>query len=399
MNEQELANALAQCLDEMEQYQRPAEKCLERFPQYRHELAPLLATIAQVRAAPRWAVSPEFRAGARQRIVRRIRQQEARRRPWQRWPFLNPAMWPRALALAPVPVRVLVTLAVIVIIGGGTAVAASDSLPKTPLYPVKRALESITLTVTAGDSRAGVLVDILDRRTAELLESAWQQKTDATSDALESYRTMLEQVHMALQQYRPDEPVDIALAVQWQEALARYNAILNGVVSSLPASTQPYVREAIAATEREKSWISSLVGTTPFAPSAQSELTTPSKTSTPGKCIYIVKKGDTLTAIAKRYNTTASRLATVNGIVNSDRILPGQQLSVPCETSPSLDKGPTTAPAEFNVYTYTVQKGDTLTAIANKYNTTVRLLQAANNLPNPDRITMGQELTVPCYAR
>jgi flagellum-specific peptidoglycan hydrolase FlgJ len=42
--------------------------------------------------------------------------------------------------------------------------------------------------------------------------------------------------------------------------------------------------------------------------------------------VYIVKKGDTLTAIAKKYNTTVQNLVKLNNIKNPDLILVGQKL-------------------------------------------------------------------------
>lgn len=44
---------------------------------------------------------------------------------------------------------------------------------------------------------------------------------------------------------------------------------------------------------------------------------------------------------------------------------------------------------------YTVKKGDTLTAIAKRYGTTWRTLAVLNNLDNPDLITVGQKLKIP----
>lgn len=44
---------------------------------------------------------------------------------------------------------------------------------------------------------------------------------------------------------------------------------------------------------------------------------------------------------------------------------------------------------------YTVKKGDTLSEIAEKYSVTVEALVASNGISNPDRIAIGQELTIP----
>ena len=43
---------------------------------------------------------------------------------------------------------------------------------------------------------------------------------------------------------------------------------------------------------------------------------------------------------------------------------------------------------------YTVQRGDTLSAIAKKHNTTVLELVGLNNIKNPDIIQVGQKLRV-----
>lgn len=45
--------------------------------------------------------------------------------------------------------------------------------------------------------------------------------------------------------------------------------------------------------------------------------------------------------------------------------------------------------------TYTVQKGDTLTAIAKSHGTTVAELASANGIRNPNIIRVGQELLIP----
>ena len=96
--------------------------------------------------------------------------------------------------------------------------------------------------------------------------------------------------------------------------------------------------------------------------------------------IYTVVKGDTLSSIAKRYNTTVSELARLNNIENVNLIYIGQRLKIPKNT---------------NYITYTVVRGDTLWNIARRYNTTVDTLVKLNNIKNPNLIYVGQKLKIP----
>lgn len=111
--------------------------------------------------------------------------------------------------------------------------------------------------------------------------------------------------------------------------------------------------------------------------------TPPPSTST----TYTVRSGDTLYSIARRYNTTVARLVSLNNISNPNLIRVGQVLIV--STS-----GGTTTPPPSSSTTYTVRSGDTLYSIARRYNTTVARLVSVNNISNPNLIRVGQVLTI-----
>jgi len=105
--------------------------------------------------------------------------------------------------------------------------------------------------------------------------------------------------------------------------------------------------------------------------------------------VYVIQSGDTLAAIARRFNTTVAELLRVNGLTNPDRIGVGQKLTLPGGATTS---GATT---EDGKRTHVVQSGDTLASIARRYGVTLKQLQTANNITNPDRIYPGQVLTIP----
>lgn len=94
---------------------------------------------------------------------------------------------------------------------------------------------------------------------------------------------------------------------------------------------------------------------------------------------YTVKKGDTLSEIAKMFNTTVSTIAQENNIKNVNLIYPGQQLVV--KSNCRYDCGHTL---------YTVKKGDTLWSIARRYNTTIANIVRLNRIKNANLIYPGQ---------
>ncbi|MGA4555828.1 LysM peptidoglycan-binding domain-containing protein [Uniformispora flossi] len=96
---------------------------------------------------------------------------------------------------------------------------------------------------------------------------------------------------------------------------------------------------------------------------------------------YTVKSGDTLFAIAGRFGTTVEELVKWNKIPDPDLINVGQVLIVDESDAP-------------HETIYTVKSGDTLSAIALRFGTTVPQLVTWNKIPNKDLITIGQKLIV-----
>ena len=101
---------------------------------------------------------------------------------------------------------------------------------------------------------------------------------------------------------------------------------------------------------------------------------------------YIVKSGDSLYSIAKKYNTTINELKQLNNL-KSNNLSINQVLKIPTNSE------------EFNKYiTYTVQKGDSLYSISKKYNTTVDKIKNINNLTN-NALSIGQVLKIPSSSK
>lgn len=103
--------------------------------------------------------------------------------------------------------------------------------------------------------------------------------------------------------------------------------------------------------------------------------------------VYVVKSGDNLWDIAKKYNTTVSTLMSVNNL-SSDKLKLNQQLLIPKESNVEVDITPGIGTK------YTIKAGDTLYGIAKKFGVTVDQLKNVNNLTS-NTLTVGNILTIP----
>ena len=105
---------------------------------------------------------------------------------------------------------------------------------------------------------------------------------------------------------------------------------------------------------------------------------------------YIVQAGDTLTSIAQRFGTDVAVLVAVNGITDVAQIQIGQTLKIPGQRPANV-----VVPSGDTAGRHTVQRGETLSQIARRYNTTVVELQRLNNLANASLIVAGQVIQLP----
>lgn len=104
---------------------------------------------------------------------------------------------------------------------------------------------------------------------------------------------------------------------------------------------------------------------------------------------HIVKKGETLGAIAKKYHCSVSEIQSWNRL-SSTNISIGQKLLVQKPTAAVSDKKDT---GDYSIYT--VKEGDNLWTIANRYpNVTVEDIKKSNNMKN-NKLSINQKLKIP----
>lgn len=154
------------------------EGCLQRYPHLAKELRPLLETLLQLRALGGHLPPPEARARAWRRFSQQVaRLQSGRRR--QPWRWLSP------LAMA-------ASLAVVIVSGLAlTALAASRSLPDSPLYRAKLAMAEAQVFITwDDDAKAALLLDQAEARQREV-QKLLDQGKEVPGIALSAIRSSL----------------------------------------------------------------------------------------------------------------------------------------------------------------------------------------------------------------
>ena len=108
------------------------------------------------------------------------------------------------------------------------------------------------------------------------------------------------------------------------------------------------------------------------------QLLIPINNQTNNNIQYIIKPGDTLYNIAKRYNTNVDEIKRINNL-NTNMLKIGETILIP---------------GTSNYQTYVIRTNDTLEGIALRYNTTVENIMKANNLLTDD-VTVGQIILIP----
>ena len=145
--------------------------------------------------------------------------------------------------------------------------------------------------------------------------------------------------------------------------------------------------------------------------SVESEVSEPSSVSS--RLIYAVKKGDTLTSVAKRHKVSATQIKALNNL-GSNHLSNGQKLVIRQET---LARGKFAAvkgkpekqaaasrekpvklvaakSAKRSQRYYTVRRGDTMDSIAKRFNVATNDIQRWNNISGKRGLTPGNKVTL-----
>jgi membrane-bound lytic murein transglycosylase D len=112
---------------------------------------------------------------------------------------------------------------------------------------------------------------------------------------------------------------------------------------------------------------------------------------------YTIQRGDSLSAVASRFNTSVSQLVSLNQLPDAHRIRVGQVLLLPHDTNmitQTLAAATEPAPVQAGG-AYAVRSGDTISSIARRYRVSESDILRLNGITNPNRLRIGQQLRLP----
>jgi hypothetical protein len=192
---------LDRCISAMLDQGRGAEDCLAEYPAERPELEPLLGLAARLKTAGSLQASPDFKATAAVRLQALADAQIPVRRSTLRLPaFLgglgsdHPAAMRRNQPRpSPLALFAGLLLAVLILASVGAVVASAQALPGDLLYPIKRAGESVQLSLAQGQaSQADLYLQFADRRMSEALSLVQLDRPDGLDQALVDYDAQIQ---------------------------------------------------------------------------------------------------------------------------------------------------------------------------------------------------------------
>ena len=109
--------------------------------------------------------------------------------------------------------------------------------------------------------------------------------------------------------------------------------------------------------------------------------------------VHVVKSGDSLWTVSRKYGVSVPALASANGLSSNAGLVAGARLEIPGSGKSSATRV-AAAGQETSKVTYKVRRGDTLSEIADRFDVSVRELMTWNRLRQSSALRAGQRLVV-----
>ena len=230
-NRKEFTNILDDCLDRILVKGESIEQCLQSYPAFASELGPLLKTALFAHKASAVAPRLEFRERARFQFQAALREMATKK---EKRGFFSFSALPR---FATVAVSIILAL---VIAGSGTVAAAGNSLPDSPLYPVKLATETVQLKLAGTPlEKAELYAKLADKRVTELVKMAEKGKPEQVQKVAQRLNGLLMAMAMEAKANGEVAAMMAGEQVPMMQSPEAGAAVAPAVTESAPTPTAP----------------------------------------------------------------------------------------------------------------------------------------------------------------
>jgi len=178
---------LDNCINQIKLGNDDIDGCLAKYPEYSEELKSHLHTFYAIAKIPKPIPSPQFKLEAKSRLLKQAKSKKLIYLP------LRGVKPRRFQSLKTALVQIAATVLIVVLLSGGVAMASANSLPNSPLYPVKIATESVQLALTLNQvTKAELHLRFAERRLEEITrtfshENKEEIKLEKTINAMISH--------------------------------------------------------------------------------------------------------------------------------------------------------------------------------------------------------------------
>ncbi|MFC1913422.1 DUF5667 domain-containing protein [Chloroflexota bacterium] len=219
---------LIQCIEDIKAGKASVADCLDRYPDMRHELEPLLRIALSIKESANISPSDAFKVRARINLMEHIHNssqlgkravrsssQAGVRHGWY-------TGWARAVAV------VVAVILFISALGTGTAYASQDSLPGDTLYPVKLGTEQVQRVITFNDAAETELELKFANTRLEEMKDVADKRPDKIAVAVAGYERNLSLAIMKAEQSEEGETSLETVALAILNHLNRLDEIEDG---------------------------------------------------------------------------------------------------------------------------------------------------------------------------
>ncbi len=271
------------CLESIESGQETIESILARYPDQADELRSALDAAAWLSSrADLLNPRPGFVMASRARLVEQIQREAAAQQTvlverTNIWQALRNLVFQSQMTYRLVLMLFLVLA--IFTLTGGAVLAASDTLPGDPLYPVKLAYEKVQLSVSLSTvANANLHIEFAQRRLVEIQKSVEAGRYEPVKVAVDDMQWQVGQTIQLLDNAAiRDTGKAREVALDLQTALDKEKAALSDLAGKTPAETSSSLENAAQISEQS---LLAVQGILEASPNPVHETNTPTASAT-----------------------------------------------------------------------------------------------------------------------